>query len=71
MFDPDYLDRPVYGAPAIAEVLNLPGSDDERKRKAYGLLEAGRVDATKIGRIWVSTPRRLLAPHLVHLNITA
>jgi hypothetical protein len=69
MFDPDYLDKPVYGALAIANVLNLPGeTDEERKRKAYHVLESKHADATKIGRVWVSTPRRLLAPHLTHIT---
>jgi hypothetical protein len=57
----DPLDRPVNGAEEIAEVLNLrdkKGKPDPRK--AYHALENGYVDAWKRGRLWSSTPRRLL-----------
>lgn len=60
------LDRPVYGARAIAEILNL--RDDKGKpdrRKAYYMLEAGYADAVKIGGRWTSTPRRLLRVSVV------
>jgi hypothetical protein len=63
-FDP-YLDTPGYGARWVAEVLNLrneKGEPDERK--AYHGLENGYLDADKLGRLWTSTPRRLLGPHL-------
>ena len=62
----DPLDRPVNGAEAIAEVLNLLHKKGRRKgkpnaRQAYYLLEGGYVDADKLGkRRWSSTPRRLL-----------
>lgn len=63
------LDRPVWGALAIAEVANL--FDDEGNadvRKAYYLLETGAIAARRVrGRDkdgkekkrgqWVSTPR--------------
>jgi hypothetical protein len=68
MFDP-FLDAPVYGAAAIAKILNLldeSGAPDAR-RAFYGL-EKGFYDADKVGRQWVSTPRRLLKPHLAHLT---
>jgi hypothetical protein len=63
-FDP-YLDTPGYGAGWIAEILNLrdhSGALDVRR--AYYLLEAGYVDASKVGRVWTSTRRRLLEAHL-------
>jgi hypothetical protein len=59
----DDLDRPVQGAKQIAIVLNLfdeHGNPEERR--AFYVLEKGYVDADKWGRIWVSTPRRLLKP---------
>jgi hypothetical protein len=59
----DPLDLPVHGAAEIARVLNL--IDDDGKpdlRRAFYVLEKGYVDADKWGRIWVSTPRRLLKP---------
>lgn len=61
----DPLDRPVYGAKAIANVLNLlkkNGEPDERR--AFYMLEKGYVDANKVGETWTSTPRRLLKRHL-------
>lgn len=57
----DPLDRPVYGAREIAEVLNLRDKNGEPDaRKAFHALERGYVDAEKMGRQWRSTPRRLL-----------
>jgi hypothetical protein len=50
----DDSDVPVWGAAAIAKVLNTT------TRKAFHLLEERRVDASKIGTQWVSTRRRLL-----------
>jgi hypothetical protein len=58
----DSLDRPVHGATAIAEVLNLTDKQGKpNRRRAYYLLEGGFLDAEKLGkRTWTSTPRRLL-----------
>jgi hypothetical protein len=62
----DPLDRPVHGAEAIAEVLNLVHTKGRRKgkpdpRRAYYLLENKLIDADRMGkRKWWSTPRRLL-----------
>jgi hypothetical protein len=50
----EYLDTPVYGAGPIGRVVN------RTERQTYGDLEAGRLDADKFGKLWVSTPRRLL-----------
>jgi hypothetical protein len=50
-----FLDRPVYGAAAFAEILN------RTERQIQHDLEKGRLDAWKWGeRLWTSTPRRLL-----------
>jgi hypothetical protein len=57
----DPLDRPVYGAKAIAIVANMfdeHGEPDERA--AFHALEMGYIDADKFGRKWRSTPRRIL-----------
>jgi hypothetical protein len=48
------LDTPVWGAAAIGRVLG------RSERQAFHLLEKRLIDATKVGAIWVSTPRRLL-----------
>jgi len=49
------LDEPGWGAPAIAEIINRSTS------QAYYLLEKGYLPGRKIGKIWTSTPRELLA----------
>jgi hypothetical protein len=55
------LDRPVYGARDIARVANIFGEDGEPdERKAFHALERGYIDADKMGRVWTSTPRRIL-----------
>jgi hypothetical protein len=62
-FDP-LLDKPINGALAIAEELNLLGKDGlPSERKAYHVLENGYVDASKRGDTWWSTRRRLLNPN--------
>jgi hypothetical protein len=48
------LDRPVWGAKAIAEVVN------RTERQTSYLLEKKLLPATKVGKLWTSTPRRLL-----------
>jgi hypothetical protein len=68
-FDDD-LDRPIYGVREIARALNLlddHGEPDERR--AYYAAEKGYIDASKFGRTWTSTKRRLLAPHLAHITV--
>ena len=47
------LDRPLWGAQAIGEHIN------RNRRQTFHLLETGKLDATKVGAIWTSTPRRL------------
>ena len=68
-FDP-ILDKPIKGARNLAIAANVidekTGEPDERAM--YHGLEAGHYDATKRGRQWESTLRRLLGPHLAHLN---
>jgi hypothetical protein len=55
------LDLPVYGAKAIAEVLNLRDENGGLDlRRTYYAAERGYIDADKFGRRWTSTPRRLL-----------
>jgi len=52
----EYLDKPVFGAGPISRVVGLT------ERQTYDGLEKGRLDGDKFGKLWVSTPRRLLAP---------
>jgi hypothetical protein len=56
-FDDDW-DSPLWGAPAMAPVIK------KSVAKTHYLLGEGLLDATKIGRQYVSTKRRLLAPFL-------
>lgn len=51
--DLDPLDRPIFGASAIGQVLGL------KPRQAFHALESGYLDADKFGGRWVSTARRL------------
>jgi hypothetical protein len=54
------LDRLVWGARRIAEAADLvDGNGKPRVRTAYHLLENGLLPAEKVGKTWVSTPRRL------------
>jgi hypothetical protein len=46
-------DLPVWGAAAIGAQIN------RSERQASYMLERGLLDASKIGKFWVSTPRRL------------
>jgi hypothetical protein len=67
MYDP-VLDKPIRGARNIAAAVNLyteAGEPDERA--AFHALEQGHLDASKRGKHWESTLRRLLAPHLAHI----
>jgi hypothetical protein len=48
------LDKPIWGVPAIATVINRSTT------KTYYLLEKGYVPARKVGKLWTSTPRELL-----------
>jgi hypothetical protein len=50
----DDFDRPIWGASAIARVI------DRTEGQAFYLLKAGHLDADKVGGTWTSTPRRLL-----------
>jgi hypothetical protein len=51
----DDLDKPIRGAKNIGDFLDLT------PRQTFYALEKGFIDASKWGRIWISTPRRLLA----------
>lgn len=55
MSDKSDPDRFLWGAKAIGDEVN------RNERQAFYLLEAGLLPGTKIGKIWVSTPRRLHA----------
>jgi hypothetical protein len=46
-------DRPLWGAAAIGAEIN------RTERQAHYMLERGLLPAEKIGKSWVSTPRRL------------
>ena len=50
----DSLDAPVWGAAAIAEIIG------KNETQTNYLLINRRIDATKVGRLWVTTRRRLL-----------
>jgi len=64
-FDPNGLDAPIRGAEAIAIALKLYTEDGEPDtRAAYYGLEQGYYDATKRGKLWETTFRRLFKPHL-------
>ena len=69
-FDPE-LDTPLRGVKAIAIAVGLLGEDGEPDLRAmYHGLESGHYDASKRGRMWESTRRRLLGPlgHLDHIK---
>jgi hypothetical protein len=58
----DLLDRPIWGARAIAIAAGLVDRRGKpRVRAAYHLLEKKLLPADKVGRTFVSTPRRLRA----------
>jgi hypothetical protein len=48
------LDTPVWGAKAIGKAI------DRGPRQVFHLLDCGLLDATKVGKTYVSTRRRLL-----------
>jgi hypothetical protein len=56
MTDNDDLDKPIWGARAFGEVLG------KAEKHVQNMLDHGTLDATQIGRRWVSTKRRLLGP---------
>jgi hypothetical protein len=49
----DDLDKPIWGAKAIGEEIG------RNEQQAFRLLESRLLDATKVGRLWTSTRRRL------------
>jgi hypothetical protein len=51
----DWLDQPLHGAKAIGECRYVQRNEEQT---AY-LLRKGLLDATKRGRLWITTPRRL------------
>lgn len=53
-------DAPLWGAKAIAIAANVVDARGEPDmRRIFYLLEQGHVPATKAGRAWVTTKRRL------------
>ncbi len=48
------IDRPVWGAEAIGQIINRP------EKAAFEMLERGVLPAKKVKGRWVSTPRKLL-----------
>jgi hypothetical protein len=60
----DYLDQPVWEADGIARVIGLADPDgtvsEGIRRRIYDLIKRGLLDADKLGKHHVSTPRRLL-----------
>jgi hypothetical protein len=53
--DIDPLDRPIFGAAAIAKEANLPKGEVQ----AFYMLSRGYIDGTKVGNLWTSTRRRI------------
>jgi hypothetical protein len=50
----DDLDRPIWGCAAIAEIVERPTG------QVFYMLNRGMIDATKVGKQWMTTKRRLL-----------
>jgi hypothetical protein len=50
----DDLDRPIWGAENFAPIIG------RTLQQTYYLLGRGKLDATQVDRLYVSTPRRLL-----------
>jgi hypothetical protein len=48
----DDIDTPIYGVDAIARATG------RTKSQTYYALEKGHLPASKLGKIWFSTPRR-------------
>jgi hypothetical protein len=53
MSDLPDLDRPLYGVEAIGRAVGLS------KSRTYYCLEKGYIPASKIGKLWFTTPRRI------------
>jgi hypothetical protein len=51
----DPLDKPIRGAKAIGKAIG------ENERVAFNLLQGHQLPATKVGRHWTTTARRLIA----------
>lgn len=51
----DWLDLPLQGAKAIGECRYVQKNEEQ----TLYLLRNGRLDATRRGRLWITTPRRL------------
>jgi hypothetical protein len=54
------LDAPLWGCRAIAEAANIMDDDGEPDEgRTFYLLQKGLLPASKVGRTWTSTQRRL------------
>jgi hypothetical protein len=54
------LDQPIWGAEAIGREANIVDDDGNvNLRKTFYQLENGLLPATKVGRLWASTRRRI------------
>jgi hypothetical protein len=54
------LDQPLYGAESIGRAAHLfDDAGNVDVKRAYYVLERGYIDASKIGRQWVTTMRRI------------
>jgi hypothetical protein len=65
MLSDEKLDDPIRGAFAIgraAKILDSKGRVDVRK--TYYALEARNLDASKFGRMWITTLRRIRAGYI-------
>jgi hypothetical protein len=58
----DPLDEPRWGVLEIGATVGIKGDPKTVKAKTGYLLRKRLLDASKVGRWWVSTPRRLLRP---------
>jgi hypothetical protein len=60
MSEIENLDRPLWGGEAIGREANVVDDDGNVDiRKVYYLLENHLLPADKVGKAWVSTPRRI------------
>jgi len=60
MSDDTNLDHPLWGAEAIGREAGLVDANGNvNLRSVFYALEKGHLPATKVGKKWCSTPRRL------------
>lgn len=54
----NYLDRPIWGAAAIAREAGL-GEGEDAERRGFYVLQRGYIRARKVGNQWVTTARAI------------